>query len=109
MNKTKNICKLLGAFLVLGSVVGFFTVADEFHHGGELIGMLCVLFAGLMLLLAASGWAISRRLALPWLAACVLLGIPVGGILLDNMPVGAGLGLTVGLAAAILLAKKRSG
>lgn len=109
MNKTRTIYKVLGALLVLFSIVGFGTIADEFHHSGEWIGMACVFFAGLILLLAASSLAISRRLALPWMAACVLLSIPVGGILLDNMPLGTGLGLLAGLAASILLARRKPG
>ena len=85
---------------VLG-VLGFFTVADDWRHTGELLGVGSLLLAGLAL--AATGWEsrLSRRLALPWFAAAIAAGALFGAAI-DNMPAGVGAGAACGVALAIV-------
>jgi len=45
--------KVLGAALVALGVLGFVTVADDWRHTGEVLGVGSLLFAGVILLLIA--------------------------------------------------------
>jgi hypothetical protein len=87
------------------AVVGFFTVADDWRHTGELLGVGSLLLAGLAL--AAAGWEsrLSRRLALPWFAAAIAAGALTGAAI-DNMPAGVGAGAALGVALAIVFGRR---
>lgn len=104
---SNSIPKISGVSLIVIAVIGFITVADEFRHTGELIGVSGVLFAGIILLIGGSNFTISKRLSLQWIAFGVLAGIPLGGLLLDNMPLGVGSGTVIGIIVAFVLRKKK--
>jgi hypothetical protein len=53
--------KVLGAALITLSVLGFMTVADDWRHTGELLGVGSVLIAGVVLLLIALARGKVRR------------------------------------------------
>jgi hypothetical protein len=53
--------KVLGAPLITLSVLGFMTVADDWRHTGELLGVGSVLIAGVVLLLIALARGKVRR------------------------------------------------
>ena len=107
MNTLIAAYKIFGALLVVCGIAGFFTVADEFRHTGELIGVAAVLFAGIILLAAGFGQTLFKRFAIQWVATGVLASIPFGGIVLDNLPVGVGLGIALGICAAIIFGRKK--
>ena len=99
--------KILGTFFVLIGIIGFFTVADDFRHSGEIVGVGSVLLAGVILLIGQSRWATTRHLRLQWIAFGLLAG-PILGAGLDNMFLGVGLGTAVGIMVAFLAANRRS-
>jgi hypothetical protein len=107
MKKSITVYKIIGAFLVLCGIVGYFTVADEFRHSGELIGVTTILFAGIILLITDFKLEMFKNVALQWVAYCLLASIPFGGVILDNMPLGIGFGFALGIIAALLFGKKR--
>ena len=49
--------RIIGVFLILLGIVGFLTVADDFRHMGELLGVGSILVSGLLLL----GWSFCLR------------------------------------------------
>jgi hypothetical protein len=103
MNTSFPAYRIIGSILVACGVLGYFTVADDLRHMGEFIGVSSVLLAGIILLIVDSEIKIVRMLALQWIAFGFLLGIPVGGIVLDNMPLGVGIGVGIGIIMAYLL------
>jgi hypothetical protein len=80
--------------------MGFLTIADDLRHVGELLGVGSILFIGLPLLIAGSSKSSLSRPAALWVAGAIGIGA-VGGALLDNMPAGLCLGLTVGVVIAV--------
>ena len=46
----KSKSRIAGIILIALAVVGFLTVADDFRHVGELIGVGAILLAGILLL-----------------------------------------------------------
>jgi len=108
MNEQKALItyKLIGSFLILGGVFGFFIVADEFKHIGELIGVSGIFLAGIILLIAGFNLIIFRKFSLQWLAYCILFSIAIGGFVLDNMLIGVGIGIIIGIVLAGLLGKR---
>ena len=92
--------RIVGIGASILGVLGFFTVADDWRHTGELLGVGSLLVAGLAL--AAAGWEsrLSRRLALPWFALAIGAGALFGAAF-DNMPAGVGAGAALGVALAI--------
>lgn len=99
--------QIAGATLVLLSLLGFLTVADDLRHVGELVGVGAILIAGLALLGAGFESVVSRRLALPWVAVGVLAGAAAGAPV-DRMPLLASAGFLVGVGVAILRARSRN-
>lgn len=90
---------LIGSILVALGLVGYLTVADDLRHLGEFFGVSSVLVSGLALLLAGLFPRWESTLAL----SCVPLGIGVGliiGALVNEVPVGAVLGIALGLLVA---------
>jgi hypothetical protein len=99
--------KIAGTVLILFGIVGFFTVADDLRHTGEFIGVSSILLAGIILLLTGLNLKIFRKIALQWLALCILLSIPIVGVYLDNMPLGAGTGIIIGIIIALIFGMKK--
>jgi hypothetical protein len=97
--------RMSGVAVTLLGVLGFFTVADDLRHTGELWGTGSFLAAGLCLLVAGSTGPPRSWLAFQWLGAGFALGIPLGAWL-DNMPVGVSIGAGLGLALAYLRRSK---
>ena len=92
--------RLFGIILTIIALLGYCFVADEFRHIGEFLGVTSILIAGIILLIKDSKFDLFRNFAIQWVSFCLLICIPIGGLLLDNMP----LGLVIGLAFGILLA-----
>jgi hypothetical protein len=92
--------------LVVISAVGFLTTADDLRHVGEVLGVASVLVVGLLMLVAGSTNSGSTRAAVWWLAGAVGAGAVIGAAG-DNMPVGVGGGLTIGLLVAAVLGRRR--
>lgn len=101
------IYRLIGAILVTCGILGYFTIADDLRHAGEFIGVSSILLAGIILLIVDSRMKIISKLAIQWIAFGLLAGIPLGGIVLDNVLVGVGLGITTGILLAFMMGKKK--
>jgi hypothetical protein len=99
--------RICGTFFVLIGIIGFFTVADDFRHSGEIVGVGSVLMAGVILLIGESKWSTTRHLRLQWIAFGLLAGAILGAGL-DNMLLGVGLGTAVGIMVTLLAANRRS-
>jgi hypothetical protein len=99
--------KITGGVLIFFAIIGFFTVADDLRHTGELIGVSSILLAGIILLLTGLNLKIFSKIALQWLALCILLSIPFGGVYLDNMPLGIGTGIIIGMILALIFGFKK--
>jgi hypothetical protein len=97
---------VVGWLLVALSVVAFLTVADDFRHMGEALGVTSMLVIGVLLVIAASASSISTRVAMLWLAGAVGIGAAVGAAI-DDMPVGTGGGLIIGLLLAAVFGLRR--
>jgi uncharacterized membrane protein len=98
--------RVVGWLLVALSVVGFLTVADDFRHMGEVLGVTSMLVIGVLLVIADSATSRSSRIAMLWLAGAIGIGAAVGATI-DNMPVGTGGGLIIGLVLAAVLGLRR--
>jgi hypothetical protein len=48
-----------------------------------------------------------KHLALEWISVSLIFSIPLGGIVLDNMPLGIAIGLSAGIIVAIVIGKKK--
>jgi hypothetical protein len=107
MVKSISLYRIIGIFLIIIAAVGYLTVADDLRHTGEFIGVSSILLSGIILLFVDSKLAISRRLSLQWIAIFILLSIPFGGVILDNMPLGTGIGIVIGILFAFIFGKKR--
>jgi hypothetical protein len=108
MNKSVSFYKIIGILLIIIAVIGYFTMADEFRHMGEFIGVSGILLSGIILLFVESKLVISKRLSLQWIAIFILLSIPFGGILLDNMLLGIGVGLLIGTLFTLIFGKRKT-
>ncbi len=92
-----------GIIMVALSFFGYATVADDFRHVGEFMGVSSLLLGGLALIGDAfEVWA--RWLVLRWVAVGVVAGAIVDAAL-DVTPVGFGVGLAAGIVVASLRAK----
>jgi uncharacterized membrane protein len=91
----------LGVALVCAALIGFFTVADDLRHTGEIFAVLGILLSGAALLVAGLLPRVLSVLALHWVPACVALGAVVGTVI-DNVVLGVSLGAVLGLVVARL-------
>jgi len=107
MKFTKSLTtfRVFGGILVLISFIGYMTIADEFHHFGEFLGVTCILVSGLILLLIESRLNVFKKLAPQWISISLLTSIPFGGVVLDNMPLGIAIGFALGIILAIVFGK----
>lgn len=96
----------IGLILILISLSAYLFVADETRHIGELIGVTDILISGLLFLLTDSFNLAFRPLAFQWIPIMLLLSIPIGGILLDNMVLSSIIGAFIGIAFVWILRKK---
>ena len=98
--------RLLGVILLVCSILGYIFVADELHHFGEFLGVTCILFASLILLVIDTKLNIFKGLAIQWISLGLLISIPIGGVVLDNMPLGITICFLLGLVLAYLFGKR---
>lgn len=96
--------RIIGLALTALAIIGFFTVADEFRHTGELYGNIGVLLAGIVLSIAGFENPLSRRLRLYWLAIGLGIGLLLGAAL-DNMLLGMAIGILIGASIMALRRK----
>ena len=97
--------RIAGFFLVLVGIIGFLTVADDLRHVGEFIGVVSILFSGLMLLSGSFEHRLTRFLPVRWIALGVLSGIILGAGL-DKMFIGVAIGLITGTLVGFALTRK---
>jgi hypothetical protein len=98
VSKTKII--RIAGFIIIGiAVIGFMTVADEFHHMGELIGVSGVLISGIFLVVAGYKNSLTRLFALQWVPVGIGIGL-ITGAAIDNMLIGLIGGILTGLIIA---------
>jgi hypothetical protein len=96
----------LGIGLIITSVLGYVFISDDFGHPGEILGTTCVLFAGVIFILIESGINIFKKLAIQWISFALLISIPIGGIILDNMPLGIIICFAIGSILSFVFSKK---
>ncbi len=108
MSKFLTWPRVTGGILILIALLGYCTVADEFHHFGEFLGVTCILASGIILLIKDSKLNRFKNLALEWISVSLIFSIPFGGIVLDNMPLGIAIGLSTGIITAIAIGKIKS-
>lgn len=75
------------------------TVADEFRHMGEIIGVSVVLVSGIFLVAAGYQNSLTRIFALQWLPVGIGIGLLLGAVI-DNMVSGLIGGVLTGLIIA---------
>ena len=93
--------QVVGLFLALTGCVGFFTVADDTDHMGELFCVGGVLAAGLALLLDGST-RLAQRIPLRWVAAGIGVGEVVGAVM-GQVPAGVSGGAILGAIGSAIL------
>lgn len=96
--------QLLGLLLVVTGCLGFFTVADDLDHTGELFCVGGVLVAGVALLLDGSA-LLARRLPLCWVAAGIGVGEVVGAVV-GQVPVAVTGGAMIGAIGSAILGSR---
>jgi hypothetical protein len=96
----------LGLLCIFISITGYLTIADDFRHTGEFIGVSCIFLSGIIFLLAGLKPGIFKMLAIQWVPVGILMSIPIGGILLDNMQAGFIIGLSIGIIFAFAFRKR---
>jgi hypothetical protein len=95
-----------GIFLILISILGFATVADDLRHVGELLAVASLCIAGAALVTASFPNPLSRMLTLPWLAMAVIAGALCGAVT-DHMTLGFAFGTLAGLILAAATSSRR--
>jgi hypothetical protein len=105
--KSLTFYRLSGVILLVCSLLGYIFVADELHHFGEFLGVTCILFAGLIFLVIDLQLNIFKGLAIQWISIGLLISIPIGSVVLDNMPLGIAVCFLIGLVLAYVFGKKR--
>jgi hypothetical protein len=100
--------RIAGICLILFAIIGYLTIADDLRHKGEIYGITCVLLAGILLLLNDVKVKFINNLALHWISICLLMCIPIGSYLLDNMMLAMIIALILGLVLAYLFGKQNS-
>jgi hypothetical protein len=98
--------RIVGILLVVIGCVGFGTIADDLRHTGELFGVGGILMIGVVFVVADSSHAVTRRLALNWLAAGVGMGILVGATM-DRVPMCVAVGGALGALAWGIFLRRR--
>lgn len=104
--KSLTVYRVIGIILLVCSLLGYIFVADELHHFGEFLGVTCILLAGLIFLVIDTKLNIFKGLAIQWIALGLLVSIPIGGVVLDNMPLGIIICFALGFVLAFAFRKK---
>lgn len=99
--------RITGIIFIACSVFGFLTVADDLRHTGEAIGVAALFIAGIILFFVKSTKTIFKHFALQWVAFGILFGIPIGGVVLDNMYFGIAIGIVIGILTAFVAGRKK--
>jgi len=107
MKKALSRYKILGIVCIVIGAVGYFTIADELRHYGELIGVSTILVSGIIFFAAGSKTLTLKNFSIQWIAILLLISIPISGIILDNMPLGISLGFLIGVILAYVLGKRK--
>lgn len=89
----------IGSFLVVTGVAGFFTVADDLRHVGELLGAGSVFLVGLLLVMAGSVKSVRGHVSLLGLAVGIGIGA-LAGAAVGSMAAGVVGGSLVGILIA---------
>lgn len=97
--------KIIGIILCIFAIIGYLTVADDIRHTGEFIGVSTVLISGIIFIFVDNKILILKRLSIQWIAICILLSIPLGSVLLDNMILSIGIGIVTGILLAFIFGK----
>jgi hypothetical protein len=103
--RSMTMYRALGIILVIVALLGYIFVADELRHTGEFLGVTCILFAGFILIAINTKFNVFNRLAIQWVSLGLLISIPVGGIVLDNMPLGITICASLGIISAFVFRK----
>ncbi len=90
--------RIAGVLLLAAGILGFFTVADDLRHKGELVGVASVTLAGIILLAGSIEHRLMRVVSSRWIALGMLSGIIIGAGL-DSMLLGEAIGITAGSIA----------
>ena len=98
--------RIIGIILFVCSLLGYIFVADELHHFGEFLGVTCILLAGLIFFVIDTKFNIFKGLAIQWIALGLLISIPIGGVVLDNMPLGITICFLIGFVLAYVFRKR---
>jgi hypothetical protein len=106
MKTSVSFYRIFGIILIACSIIGYLTVADDFRHTGEFIGVSSVLISGIIFLFVENKLSIFKHVSLQWLAIFILLSIPFGGVVLDDMFLGIGTGIVIGILSAYIFGKK---
>jgi hypothetical protein len=106
--KSFGLSKIAGICLIVFAIIGYVTIADDLRHKGEFFGVTCVLLAGIMLLLNRVKVKFINNLALHWISICLLVCIPIGSYLFDNMILAMIIALILGLVIAYFFRKQNS-
>ena len=89
----------VGILMVGLSLAGYATVADDFRHVGEFVGVSSLLLAGLALI-GDAFHVMAKWLVLRWVAVGMLVGAGAGTAM-DATLAGFGAGLAAGIAMAL--------
>jgi hypothetical protein len=90
----------IAGFIIIGiAALGFMTVADEFRHMGEIIGVSGVLISGIFLVAAGYQNSLTRICALQCLPVGIGIGLIIGAVI-DNIVFGLISGIMTGLIIA---------
>jgi hypothetical protein len=104
--KKINIYKIIGFTLMLLGLISLFLVADDLRHGGEIMGAASITLAGIIFYFNKS---VQHKFCIfdtKWLAFGLIIGLPIGGIVLDNMYLGSFIGILIGAAVGFLFCKR---
>src|SRR4030095_6616401 len=96
----------IGVGLIAMALVGFLSIADDLHHGGEFFAVTGILISGVALYISGRFSQIAAHLSLPW----VPVGIGVGmltGAMIDEEVIGVCAGLSFGLLLARMFRRRK--
>ena len=91
-----------GITLIVVALVGFFTVADDLHHNGELFAVTGILLSGVAIYVAGRFSGAAAHLSLAWIPVSIAVGMLIGAIIDEEV-----VGVCVGSSFGLLLARMR--
>jgi membrane protein YqaA with SNARE-associated domain len=99
----RRLLLVVGIIMVGLALVGYATVADDFRHVGEFVGVSSLLLGGLALIGDAFN-VMANWLVLRWVTVGLLVGLSAGTAV-DATLLGFGAGLAAGIAMALWRAR----